>query len=61
MRSFSFYPKGKKKQHPQGHKNKQGRQEDKPRTTKAKQAKSIKEEQTQGQKKKNKGKHATSL
>ena len=52
MRSFSFCPKGKKKQHPQGHKNKQGKQEYKQRTTKAKPQKISKEEKqrTKGQK-----------
>lgn len=42
---FAYSPKGKKKtQTPQGHKNKQGRQEDKPRTTKAKPQKIGEEE-----------------
>ena len=56
MRPFflRIYPKGKKKQ------QNQSKKEDKPRTTIAKLAKSTKAEQTAGQKKKIKGKCATS-
>ena len=60
MRSFSFYPIGKKKTqqpHPKSHKdNARGQR----KTTRAKKDNQHKRRQTQEQKKKNGGKHASS-